>query len=207
MKRKVLFTKPRTVVRFTLPNRFIAIPHVLDLVPTDQVAELWYSSDEYRAIKLSLQCAIFQLDDGVLSETESQTSRGLESHTPQQAWMRHLAIKQALRAVMDEQDRQWKRNRDDGDAIGRLYQEQTRLSAEAAWHRGVQDAKLAREICHDLIHRRHMRRKSQRERARGSPACLTEPNRSMATGRPLTSKKASYSVPPTKFLYCIQPRR
>jgi hypothetical protein len=207
MKRKILFTKPRKVVRFTLPNRFIAIPHVLDLVSTEHAAELWYSSDECRAIKLSLQCAIFQLDNGALSETESQTSRGLESHTPQQAWMRHVTIKQAVHAVMDEQDRQWKRNLDDGEAIGRLYQEQARSSTEAAWHRGVQDAKLAREICHDLIHRRHMRRKSQRERAQQHGTALSEPKRIAATGWPLVGKKAPCSVPPTKVLQCIQPRR
>jgi hypothetical protein len=161
MKRKD--SKPlKTSIRFSDRNQTFAIPH-LDNMSDSEVAAIWYNAEEYSEVKSSYQMTIFLMESGKLNEGDEYTSRGLEYRTQQGAWARHENKRDAYNAVLDEQDRQWKADQDDHDALGRVYLQHSSKCAVAAAERGAADAKEAKEICHDILKRRkHVRRKKNK---------------------------------------------
>jgi hypothetical protein len=157
MKRKG--SKPmRKSIRFSDINQTFPVPH-LDDIGDEDIAEIWYSAAEYSEIKSSYQLTLFMMENGELKESDEHTSRGLEYRTQQGAWARYENKRDAYNAVLDEQDRQWKADKDDHDALGRIYLLHSTKCAIAAAERGEDDAKDAKEICQDIIKRRKVRRK------------------------------------------------
>lgn len=155
-------SKPLTkTMRFAERNQTFPIPH-LDDIPDSEIAEIWYNASEYSEIKSSYQLTIFMMENGELKEGNDHTCRGLEYRTQQGAWARYENKRDAYNAVLDEQDRQWKADKDDHDALGRVYLLHSAKCAVAAADRGSADAKEAKEICQDIIKRRKVRRKKSK---------------------------------------------
>jgi hypothetical protein len=159
MKRKG--SKPAKSIRFAEMNQIFPVPH-LDDIGEALIAEIWYNAAEYSEIKSSYQLTLFMMENGELKETDEHTSRGLEYRTQQGAWARYENKRDAYNAVLDEQDRQWKADKDDHDALARIYLQHSTKCAVAASERGESDAKEAKEICQDIIKRRKVRRKKSK---------------------------------------------
>lgn len=173
MKRKG--SKPLTrAVRFTDRNTTFPIPH-LDDISDAEVAEIWYNAAEYSEIKSAYQLTIFMMENGELKEGDDFTSRGLEYRTQQGAWARYENKRDAYNAVLDEQDRQWKADKDDHDALGRVYLQHSSKCAVAAAERGADDAKEAKEICQDILKRRKVRRKKSKVEDEAAPMADSTP--------------------------------
>lgn len=148
-------------VRFRESNQFFPIPHLNDLSDED-IAEIWYEPEDYSEIKSSYQLTIFMMESNELVESDDHTARGLEYRTQQGAWSRYENKRDAYNAVLDEQDRQWKVDKDDHEKISQIYLEHSTKCARAAADRGAADAKEAKDICQDLLRRRKLRRKKSK---------------------------------------------
>jgi hypothetical protein len=143
------------------------IPHLNNL--TDQeVAQIWYDAKEYSEIKSSYQLTILMMESGELKEDGLHTCRGLEYRTQQGAWARYENKRDAYNAVLDEQDRQWKVDKDDHDEISRVYLLHSSKCAVAAADRAFEDATVARDICQDILKKR---RKIRRKKSKAPSEC------------------------------------
>lgn len=126
-------------VSFADHNEVFEITH-LDDIPADQVAEIWYDPNEYAEIKKSYQLTIFLMENGEKPvEDGEQTTRGLEYRTQEGAWARYENKRDAYNAVLDEQDRQWKEDVDDWEAISKVYLDHSTKCLKAACERGMKD--------------------------------------------------------------------
>lgn len=160
MKRKG--SKPtRKTIRFSEMNQTFPVPH-LDDIGDAEIAEIWYNAAEYSEIKASYQLTLFMMENGEFKENDEHTNRGLEYRTQHGAWARYENKRDAYNAVLDEQDRQWKADKDDHDALSRIYLQHSTKCAIAAAERGEADAKEAKDICQDIIKRRKVRRKKSK---------------------------------------------
>lgn len=146
------FSKPGSKTTITLKSvsfapraQVFAITH-LDEIPDDVVASIWYDSKEYSAIKSAYQATIFLMEAGETITGTEHTTRGLEYRTQEGAWARYENKRDAYNAVLDEQDRQWKRDADDDEAIRQVYLEHSAKCLAAAQKRGLQDAKAVEEF-------------------------------------------------------------
>ena len=136
----------------------------------DDIANIWYHAEEYTQIKSSYQGTIHLMETGQLKEDDDNTCRGLEYRTQEGAWARYENKRDAYNAVLDEQDRQWKVDKDDDVKISSIYLEHSIKCAQAAASRGAMDAKDAKEICQDILKkRRKVRKKKSRVKEVGAP--------------------------------------
>lgn len=125
-------------VSFAEHNEVFEITH-LDEFPASEVAAIWYDANEYANIKKSYQLTIFLMESGEPLTGEEHTSRGLEYRTQEGAWARYENKRDAYNAVLDEQDRQWKVDKDDWDKISSVYLEHSAKCLKAAQDRGKND--------------------------------------------------------------------
>lgn len=132
---------------FSAENEVFEIPHINDFTD-DDIAATWYDAEDYAEIKADYQCVIFMMESGERISDE-HTTRGLEYRTQQGAWDRYENKRDAYNAVLDEQDRHWKKDIDDPEAIRRVYVEQVAKCQRAAEARAAQDAEDARQIMKD----------------------------------------------------------
>jgi polyhydroxyalkanoate synthesis regulator phasin len=158
-------TTPRNV-QFAPTNEFFDIPHLNDMTDED-IANIWYEAGDYNEIKASYQLVIIKMETGEFREDEEQTCRGLEYRTQDGAWTRYENKRDAYNAVLDEQDRQWKVDKDDHEKISTVYRNHSKKCADAAADRGSSDAKEAREICEDILKRRKIRKKKSTKSTSG----------------------------------------
>lgn len=140
-------------------NQIQPILH-LDEMPEEEVNATWYSAEEYGEIKAAYQLTIFMMEAGEELNSEEHTSRGLEYRTQEGAWARYENKRDAYNAVLDEQDRQWQRDEDDHDEIGRIYLQHSAKCAEAAASRAAVDEIEAREIYKSLNLIRRIKKKN-----------------------------------------------
>jgi hypothetical protein len=171
-------------LKFADANEIFHVDH-LDEIPDHEVAATWYNAKEYSEIKSSYQMTIFMMETGE-ELSEEHTSRGLEYRTQDGAWARYEKKRDAYNAVLDEQDRQWKADRDDDEKICIIYLEHSTACADAAHLRAVDDEKLARKIFRSI-----MPKKRDPISRRGSVAITSnEPRKS---SKPV-SRRASTTV-------------
>jgi hypothetical protein len=152
-------------VKFADSNEVFPIPH-LDDMSDDEIADVWYDCQEYSEIKSAFQVTLHLMETGqkILHDDEEHTSRGLEYRTQDGAWARYENKRDAYNAVLDEQDRQWKDDADDHDALSRVYLEHSAKCLEAARKRAKEDARIAKKICADLLDRcKKPKRKSSKK--------------------------------------------
>jgi hypothetical protein len=131
-------------VRFSEDFKTLEITH-LDDMPEEDVNATWYTSKEYSEIKSSYQVTIFMMESGETLNDAEHTSRGLEYRTQEGAWARYENKRDAYNAVLDEQDRQWKVDKDDETKIRQIYLKHSTKCADAAVVRALQDEKDSRE--------------------------------------------------------------
>lgn len=125
-------------LRFADKNEVFPIQH-LDDMTDDEIFEIWYTSREYSEIKQAYQLTIFMMESGEAITGDEHTSRGLEYRTQEGAWARYENKRDAYNAVLDEQDRQWKIDKDDYEKIRQIYLKHSTKCANAAIVRALQD--------------------------------------------------------------------
>lgn len=135
------------------------IPH-LDDVPEEEIEETWYSAKEYSEIKSSYQLTIFMMESGE-KMSEEHTPRGLEYRTQEGAWARYENKRDAYNAVLDEQDRQWKVDKDDHDKIREIYLEHSTKCAQAAVVRALNDERDIKEYMADALQKPRRKKKKK----------------------------------------------
>lgn len=145
-KTTTTITKAYKSLAFAQENEVFEILHINDYTDED-VAATWYDAEDYAEIKADYQCVIFMMESGERAfDDEEHTTRGLEYRTQQGAWNRYENKRDAYNAVLDEQDRHWKKDIDDPEAIRRVYVEQVAKCQKAAEERAAQDELDVREI-------------------------------------------------------------
>lgn len=137
-------------LKFSDMNEVFHIYH-LDDISDEQVAATWYNAKEYAEIKSSYQATIFMMESGEDLSGDEHTSRGLEYRTQDGAWARYENKRDAYNAVLDEQDRQWKVDRDDDEKISRIYLEHSTKCARAANARAIEDEKHAKKVLRSIM--------------------------------------------------------
>ena len=145
-------------VKFTEENDIFEIPH-LDDIPDSVVESIWYSSREYSEIKAAYQLTIFMMESGEKITGNEHTTRGLEYRTQEGAWARYENKRDAYNAVLDEQDRQWKVDKDDFDKLREIYLEHSTKCAQAAVVRALQDEQDIKEYLVNALKPRRKKKK------------------------------------------------
>jgi hypothetical protein len=160
-KRSVKGTIPLVKsVTFAGENEVQEITHIDD-IPDEEVAAIWYEAQEYADMKLSYKDTVFLMECGKELDEVEHTARGLEYRTQEGAWARYENKRDAYNAVLDEQDLQWKEDKDDDEAIRRVYQEHSLKCRESALAVGLQDARLAQKIHFNFDSRPTLPKKSK----------------------------------------------
>jgi hypothetical protein len=168
-------------------NTVHPVEHLDEMTP-EEIAAIWYDPKDYAEIKASYQLTIVKME-AALEDTEGKlkfeensehTVRGLEYRTQTGAWARYENKRDAYNAVLDEQDRQWKIEKDDYDAISRVYMEHSIKCVQAAYQRGLEDAAIARSYCASLLERKTKShsKKSSSSRTRSSSPTARQPKSS-----------------------------
>lgn len=129
-------------------NEVFPVIHLND-IPEKEVEAIWYTAEEYSEIKASYQITIFMMEAGDNVENDGHTSRGLEYRTQEGAWARYENKRDAYNAVLDEQDRQWKVDKDDFEQIRNIYCEHSTKCSNAAVMRALKDMQEAIEYLKD----------------------------------------------------------
>jgi hypothetical protein len=125
-------------IRWSETNEIHKIHHIDDM-SDEQIAATWYAAKEYSEIKSAYQLTIFMMEAGENITGDEHTSRGLEYRTQEGAWARYENKRDAYNAVLDEQDRQWKVDKDDHEKIRQIYLKHSTKCANAAVVRALQD--------------------------------------------------------------------
>lgn len=149
-------------VKFAEHNEVFEIWHINDF-PDSLIADIWYDGEEYAEIKGSYQSTIFMMEAGHKLDEIEDTSRGLEYRTQEGAWARYENKRDAYNLVLDEQDRQWKFDKDDWDAISAKYLEVSVKCIKAANERGLQDALDVEEYLKDVVIFNKVKKKKSKE--------------------------------------------
>jgi hypothetical protein len=171
---------------FADDNEIFYVDH-LDDISDDQILATWYNANEYSEIKSSYQTTIFMMETGEKMLEDIHTSRGLEYRTQDGAWARYGKARR-YNAVLDEQDRQWKVDRDDDEKIRCIYLEHSTKCSDAAHMRAVEDEKIARKHLRSIMPKR--RDPNTKKAVRSADK---EPSRRASTGtnEPRKSSKSS----------------
>jgi hypothetical protein len=125
-------------VRFSEKNEIFPMQH-LDEMSDEDIFAIWYTSKEYSDIKQAYQATIFMMESGETITGDEHTTRGLEYRTQEGAWARYENKRDAYNAVLDEQDRQWKVDKDDYEKIRQIYLKHSTKCGNAAIVRALQD--------------------------------------------------------------------
>jgi hypothetical protein len=132
-------------IRFAEKNQ-VCPTHHLDDMTDEEIYSIWYTSKEYSEIKQAYQLTIFMMESGETVTGDDHTSRGLEYRTQEGAWARYENKRDAYNAVLDEQDRQWKVDKDDYEKIRMIYLKHSTKCANAAIVRALQDERVSKEL-------------------------------------------------------------
>lgn len=165
-------------VSFGEHNEVFEIWHINDF-PESMIADIWYDGEEYAEIKGSYQSTIFMMEAGHKLDEIEDTSRGLEYRTQEGAWARYENKRDAYNLVLDEQDRQWKFDKDDWDAISGKYVEVSAKCIKAANERGLQDELDVLDYLKDIpIIKKIKKKKSKEFKEKKTTKCEKELKRS-----------------------------
>jgi len=137
-------------VKFADKNEVFPIQH-LDEMTDEEIFEIWYTSREYSEIKQAYQLTIFMMESGETISGDEHTSRGLEYRTQEGAWARYENKRDAYNAVLDEQDRQWKVDKDDYEKIRQIYLKHSTKCANAAIVRALQDERDIKDFLEEEV--------------------------------------------------------
>ena len=135
-------------VHFSSKKRVKKIPHLNDM-PEQIIKDCWFTSqclEEITASQLSL--TYMMKTDGQIIDEEKESTRGLESSTPEGACGKYQRNQSAYDAVMEEQERQWSENIENSGMIARLYQMSSKESTRIAILNARKDEVAVQDYLH-----------------------------------------------------------
>jgi hypothetical protein len=133
-------------VHFEDVAHYCEITHINDF-SADLIAATWFQDDEYAGIAAeNAKHALMIISGKRRKNSEGVTERGLEYKLPDQRDRRRKLKKDALSAVVDQQDRQCKTQINDPDFIAEVYQEFSTRALSAARCMGIQDEEYVKRI-------------------------------------------------------------
>jgi hypothetical protein len=175
-------------------NQFFPVPHLNNMTRED-IENTWFDDEAYQQIKMDYQLTVYKMEAGEVLDPNESTPRGLEYRTQDGAWARYQHKKDAYNAVLDEQDRQWKEEADDFEAISQIYLRHSSKCARAAAARAKKDEEEAFAIFKSILPKKYGSRKVNGDRKTKSES---PSNRSKGrTPKPTSRKAASFSHIPT----------
>jgi len=99
----------------------------------DEVYQSWFRRKDYQRIKTSFQYIVQRISNNTWQgDTNNETMRGLEYRHREGSMKRKANKLNGLMAVLDEQERQWRRDVDDDVAISEAYMAVGKKSSLAA---------------------------------------------------------------------------
>ncbi|KAG7355889.1 hypothetical protein IV203_000575 [Nitzschia inconspicua] len=120
------------------------IDHLNDF-SEEYIESVWYSYEDYAAIKQSIKPIIREMMRSnclIPEESDEFTSRGLECRTKFGSRSKARARENAIQSVLEEQAIQRDEGLHDPDFIAEIYMEFTGISAIEALNRGLKDQKF-----------------------------------------------------------------
>jgi hypothetical protein len=134
---------PKVAVRQTI--------HVHDY-SDEELSQSWYKSADFRKMKQEYAHTVHLLSmDQYPGDTDEQTSRGLEYRHKEGASLRRSNKLNALYAVLDEQERQWRERYDSDDELRVVYTRLSTKCTDAARMLGRKDEEQCRLLNSSLI--------------------------------------------------------
>jgi cytochrome c556 len=134
------------LVRFNVENInqvVCEVPSRSDLAEEDFQNILWYTKEEFKAMKREFLPIIKKLVKKLPLDDDEEEARGLEHKTPKGSKLRQQNRYQAMDAVLSEQERQWERGRNDDDYIAQIYRQSSAHCQMNAYLIGQRDAEAA----------------------------------------------------------------
>jgi hypothetical protein len=132
-------TAQKRHITFNQRVEVFGIPHIRDM-PRTQVTELWYQRSEYETMKQSFVPIIrSMMKCEFIAETNEQTTRGLEYRTRLGALARQANKVDSIRAVLDEQDKQFAAHENKPCKLRDIYLNMATHCSLAARELGKQD--------------------------------------------------------------------
>eukprot|EP00934_Nitzschia_sp_Nitz4_P005191 Nitzschia sp. Nitz4//scaffold18_size181773//170196//170756//NITZ4_001944-RA/size181773-processed-gene-0.30-mRNA-1//1//CDS//3329540098//5181//frame0 len=130
------FESQQKSVRFSRNNDVVEYIHCTEFTPEEKAAS-WYAKADFRAMRNHNNDTIDKMTNRVPLDEAQESSVGLEDRTPLENCRTHQIMRNAMMAVLDEQDDQW---RFDGylndEIIAARYQSYTWEARDRAYHIG-----------------------------------------------------------------------
>eukprot|EP00540_Astrosyne_radiata_P015241 CAMPEP_0116843118 /NCGR_PEP_ID=MMETSP0418-20121206/11906_1 /TAXON_ID=1158023 /ORGANISM="Astrosyne radiata, Strain 13vi08-1A" /LENGTH=179 /DNA_ID=CAMNT_0004473827 /DNA_START=60 /DNA_END=599 /DNA_ORIENTATION=- len=136
----------KSKVQFASKVRLVRIEHINEMIH-EQVSEIWYSSAEFMEIRTKNDRCLELLTTGKAVEDEDHTMRGLECRTQAGYERRRRNKRNALYAVLDEQERQRKSGTLDPEVIAGVYLLESEHCTEDALEQGIVDEEEVFDEC------------------------------------------------------------
>jgi hypothetical protein len=116
----------------------------------DELDQTWYRRHDFQRIKMSFQYIVQRVSNGTWEgDTETETARGLEYRNRAGATKRKANKLNGLMAVLDEQERQWRRGYDDDQAIADAFMAVSRKSTTMVLMMAAKDEAEMKEMLKD----------------------------------------------------------
>ena len=114
---------------------------VREINPLKDHAAIWWSKSEIKEFEREYEAVLFLMDANNPIDEEEHSSRGLEKKTEQGAWMFYEHHRDALNAVLGEQEniQRTRTKAGSSEQIASVYQDTTTKTRELALERGLQD--------------------------------------------------------------------
>eukprot|EP00540_Astrosyne_radiata_P007896 CAMPEP_0116836116 /NCGR_PEP_ID=MMETSP0418-20121206/7914_1 /TAXON_ID=1158023 /ORGANISM="Astrosyne radiata, Strain 13vi08-1A" /LENGTH=253 /DNA_ID=CAMNT_0004465843 /DNA_START=38 /DNA_END=799 /DNA_ORIENTATION=- len=154
----------------------------------------WYQRRELQLIRMSLNDTVLEVENGTYAgDNEERCARGLEYRTNAGGLRRRLHKLKALRAVLEEQERQTQEGIQDVDAIRNIYISETVESTEDAVALGMMDEEDA-----DAVYKEGRLQEQTRPDSVASGSLVSFASESVATKSMASSKKSGSSSKSSK---------
>lgn len=117
-------------------------------------ASVWWTREERKEMEREYEAVLFLMDTKKPIDEDEHSARGLEKKTEEGAWVLYESQRDALNAVLGEQEK-LRRERTTGDCSERVadaYQEATAQTKLVALERGAQDYAEIKDYLHGISH-------------------------------------------------------
>jgi hypothetical protein len=132
-------------VHFREMNEILLVEHIDEFCEED-IAAIWYNANEYAMIKAEYKTTLFFMECGAQVPAGVHCCRGLEYRSAEGARARLENKSNAYNAVLDEQEKQWRDDTNDIDALARVYLKHSTKCGKAALALGIRDEVEAKQI-------------------------------------------------------------
>ena len=130
---------PESRARVTFDDDSLVV-HEIECIVGDEQKDVWYSREEFDIIKARNSLIVRMMKGGQFQESPDHTFRGLEHKIKERHQERRQNKFNALNAVLEEQDRQFRRRLNFPELIKDRYIEATQRARQSALAVGHWDA-------------------------------------------------------------------